>query len=120
MRFLIYAPSIYDPRGGGCIALHKLAHNIATVHGECFIYTDSVNPDYKGIMVDKKEAMVLASLNEVMTVYPEVTIGNPLFAKHITRWILYHVRFLLNNYYIKLYISFALMAAINCSLSKFN
>lgn len=92
MRFLIYAPGPFDERGGGCIALHKLAHNIATIHGECFIYTDSVNPNYMGIKLSYNEAIKLAAKSDCMTIYPEVTIGNPLGATNITRWILYHVR----------------------------
>jgi hypothetical protein len=92
MRFLVYAPGPYDPRGGGCIALHKLAHNIATVHGECFIYTDSVNPEYKGEKVTLQQAALMAMFDSCMVIYPEVTVGNPLEAVNITRWILYHVR----------------------------
>jgi len=92
MKFVIYAPGDYTPNGGGCVALHKLAHNIALLGEESYIMTSKMNPAYGGRMVTEREAVHLCKYEGAMAIYPEVTCGNPFHAKHITRWILYHIR----------------------------
>jgi len=91
MNFVIYAPGDYTPNGGGCVALHKLAHNIALCGENSFIMTSKKNPDYLGEQVTEMEATILCK-DGAMAIYPEVTIGNPFGASKVMRWILYHVR----------------------------
>lgn len=92
MNFVIYAPGDYTPNGGGCVALHKLAHNIATLGEESFIMTSKKNPHYLGTQVTELEATAICSDGKTMAIYPEVTCGNPFNSPHVMRWILYHVR----------------------------
>jgi len=91
MNFVIYAPGDYTPNGGGCVALHKLAHNIALCGERSFIMTSKKNPDYLGEQVTEAEAKQLCKEGAI-AIYPEVTIGNPFNAKKVMRWILYYVR----------------------------
>ncbi len=91
MKFVIYAPGDYTPNGGGCVALHRLCHNICLCGEEGYIMTSQKNPDYLGTQVTMEEATELCK-NGAMAIYPEVTCGNPFNAKKVMRWILYHVR----------------------------
>ena len=92
MKFVIYAPGDYTPNGGGCVALHKLAHNIALLGEESYIYTSKKNPNYLGIQVTELEATAICADGKTMAIYPEVTCGNPFRSPLVMRWILYHVR----------------------------
>ncbi len=91
MKFVIYAPGDYTPNGGGCVALHKLCHNISFLGEDCYIMTSKKNLNYLGIQVSMEEAKELCA-NGAMAIYPEVTFGNPFNATKVMRWILYHVR----------------------------
>lgn len=90
MNFVIYAPGDYTPNGGGCIALHKLAHNIASLGEKSYIMTSKKNPDYLGEQVTEQQAIELCK--DGIAIYPEVTCGNPFKAQKVMRWILYYVR----------------------------
>lgn len=92
MNFVIYAPGDYTPNGGGCVALHKLCHNISSCGEQCYIMTSKKNPDYLGIQIDQQEAINLCTTTDAIAIYPEVTIGNPFQANKVMRWILYNVR----------------------------
>lgn len=92
MKFIVYAPGDYTPNGGGCVALHKLAHNIALLGEDSYIMTSKKNPDYLGTQVNEKQAKHICSDGKTMAIYPEVTCGNPLESSHVMRWILYHLR----------------------------
>lgn len=92
MKFVIYAPGDYTPNGGGCVALHKLAHNIAFLGEDSYIYTSKKNPGYLGIQVTELEATAICQDGKTMAIYPEVTCGNPFRSPLVMRWILYHVR----------------------------
>lgn len=92
MNFVIYAPGDYTPNGGGCVALHKLCHNISSCGEQCYIMTSKKNPDYLGIEINEPQAIEICTTTDAIAIYPEVTIGNPFIAKKVMRWILYNVR----------------------------
>jgi len=92
MNFVIYAPGDYTPNGGGCVALHKLAHNISLCGEKSFIMTSKKNPDYLGEQVTEAEARGLCIGGHGIAIYPEVTCGNPFQSEKVMRWILYYVR----------------------------
>jgi len=91
MNFVIYAPGDYTPNGGGCIALHKLCHNISSLGEHCHIMTSKKNPEYLGTQVTELQAIELCS-DGAVAIYPEVTCGNPFNAYRVMRWVLYNVR----------------------------
>lgn len=90
MNFVIWAPDVYTPYGGGCIALHKLCHNINSLGEKCYIMTDSTNPDWIERMVTQQEAIELCK--DGIAIYPEVCVGNPFKSQKVMRWILYYVK----------------------------
>lgn len=92
MKIVVYAPGDYTPNGGGCVALHKLANNIASLGEDCYIMTSKKNPDYLATQVNEAEAIEICKNDDALAIYPEVTCGNPFNAKHCMRWILYFVR----------------------------
>jgi len=92
MNFVIYAPGDYSPNGGGSVAFHKLAHNIASCGEQCYIMTSKKNPDYLGIEINEAKAIEICTTTDAIAIYPEVTCGNPFHAKKVMRWILFNVR----------------------------
>lgn len=93
MKFIVYAPGDYSPNGGGSVALHKLAHNIASLGEQCYIVTSKKNPNYLATQITEQDGINMCNrCSDIMVIYPEVTQGNPLKSKNVTRWILYHVR----------------------------
>jgi hypothetical protein len=92
MNFVIYAPGDFTINGGGCIALHKLCHNIASLGERAFIMTGKKNPNYLGEVVSESQAIDLCQDKHSIAIYPEVTCHNPFHAKNVMRWILYFTR----------------------------
>lgn len=82
MKFTVYAPP-YRADSGGVIALHKLAHNLAELGEESYIYASVVNPKFKGIQSQSEWEVA----NSVV-IYPEIIKGNPLNSKKVVRWLL--------------------------------
>lgn len=72
MKFLIWSPPL-DQFSGGILALHKLYKNIKALGEECEL-THSMEP--------------ISDVENTIVIYPEIIVGNPLQAKHVTRWIL--------------------------------
>lgn len=104
-NYLIYAPG-YDPDSGGSIFLHQLAHAL-TILGEdaaLWPWSETPRPPLRkrlrrmlGMPMRLPQDPTLrtrvarpADLRpETVVVYPEVTLGNPLGAAHVARWLLY-------------------------------
>lgn len=82
MKFVVYAPP-YRADSGGVIALHKLAHNLAELGEESYIYASVTNPVYKGIPTQSEWDAAGG-----VVIYPEIVKGNPLQAKKVVRWLL--------------------------------
>lgn len=88
ITFIVYCPMAWTESSGGIIALHKLAHNIASLGEECLITTSQKNPKYKGAQVSEDAARKIAEQGNAIVIYPEVVKGNPLKSKYIMRWLL--------------------------------
>jgi len=87
---------------GGIVALHKLAYELANRGHNVFTFC---NPEYphQNIKVINSFAKNIHSpnpeiyweqfeypLNKTVSIYPQITKGNPYNTKHVTRWIQYH------------------------------
>lgn len=116
-KFLICTPS-YSENNGGAIALHKLCHLLNQNNREAYLFPIVENLQLNSLNYSqilprfiikqlKKPFKVLKtnlSLNtpvlyklpkgvatgEFVVVYPEITFGNPLQAKHVVRWLLHN------------------------------
>ncbi|UUO14265.1 O-linked N-acetylglucosamine transferase, SPINDLY family protein [Dolichospermum heterosporum] len=85
LNFVIFSPA-FQAHVGGVIALHNLARIIDEAGFSCKIF------DMNGLKIPNsifEKYGTEADVNEnTVVVYPEVTVGNPLNAKYIVRWIL--------------------------------
>ncbi len=85
LNFVIFSPA-FQAHVGGVIALHNLARIIDEAGFPCKIF------DMNGLKIPNsifEKYGTEADVNEnTVVVYPEVTVGNPLNAKYIVRWIL--------------------------------
>ncbi|WP_351009486.1 WavQ [Shewanella sp. S1-58-MNA-CIBAN-0166] len=113
-KFYVYAPS-YNENSGGSVVLHRLCHLLNEIDGvEAFLIPrvlERLNVySLRSFLVSVKYALInrftlfntnnnwntpIGILNDVrcdtsaITVYPEVTHGNPLRAKNVVRWFLH-------------------------------
>jgi hypothetical protein len=87
MNFVIHTTD-YDPNSGGLVALHKLAHNICCLGENAYLTTNVKNPIWLGECLKEAKAF---NQKDTVCVYPEITIGNPLFGKNVVRWLLNEV-----------------------------
>lgn len=116
-KFLICTPS-YSENNGGAIALHKLCHLLNKNEYEAYLYPITENIqlnslNYKDVLPEFlikqlkkpfKRLRINKTFNtpvlykvpdgvktgEYVVVYPEITFGNPLQAKHVVRWLLHN------------------------------
>ncbi len=85
INFVIISPE-FKAESGGIIVLHKLADMLAKLGENSYINV----PTYEGSsakFIHKNDISSL-NLNSSMFIYPEIIVGNPYNAKHITRWLL--------------------------------
>jgi hypothetical protein len=68
---------------GGIVAMHKLCHDLRTLGHEAYITGNITHP-----ILDAPKVNRTFNRNDVIIVYPEITIGNPLGATHVVRWLL--------------------------------
>lgn len=116
-KYIIYAPA-YDEDSGGTIALHRLCHLINACGGEAYLYpfvpsfdlhlyntaqighyakaiyeatnlaNYRINDTFNTPVLPPKETFIPG--NDCIVIYPEVTLGNPLRAKNVVRWLLHN------------------------------
>lgn len=125
-RYLIFAPPYKEIRGGA-IVLHKLCHLLNTLGAKAEIFplfeNHEINrlnfwqtlPQFvrRAVRWSLKPFATNPHLNTPVTrslasyrdrddwiaVYPEVTFGNPLAAKHVVRWLLHNPGFHKGSFY---------------------
>lgn len=88
-KYIIWTPSL-KLNSGGVTLLHRLTHMINTLGYSAFIWPGDNN--FQVFMTNAKYNISLANKeminDDAIVVYPEITIGNPLNAKNVVRWIL--------------------------------
>jgi len=88
VKFLIWAWN-YQETSGGCIALHRLAHNLATLGHEARLYCSETAPGWKGDPVLGFPLKLRGAVpDDHVAVYPEVVEGNPFHGQRVVRWLL--------------------------------
>ena len=95
LKFIIYAPP-FDENSGGNVVLHRLC-DLLNKNGEsAYIWLWGVpQPNNSGIYGSFNTPLAKISdlSDNTIIVYPEVVSGNPLMAKNVVRWLLYHPGF---------------------------
>lgn len=89
---------------GGILVLHKLAYKLAERGHNVYIFCTPAYP-HPNINIIKSEITIAENGNilpihkwesfkfpikNTISIYPEITYGNPFNTTHVTRWILYH------------------------------
>ncbi|MCI5074715.1 hypothetical protein [Oricola sp.] len=114
-NYIVYASS-YDPDGGGSIFLHQLVHALNSLGEEAYLWPWHRPPGrsldwtsfrhglrvlrgrtpravWEPFAVSTDLNTPLATARDLrsssIVVYPEVTLGNPLKATNVVRWLLY-------------------------------
>jgi hypothetical protein len=86
MKFLIWAWD-YGTDSGGGIALHRLAHNLATLGHLACLTCRRTAPDWRGIPLGHRPSTHVANPSEVV-IYPEIVESNPARGERVVRWLL--------------------------------
>jgi hypothetical protein len=150
-KYVIFAPK-YSDSNGGVICLHYLAHLINKQGGEAYLCPIFENFEISKInfkrpflktlyskLVDRfrrfhvnesfdnkilYDISVLKNNENWVAIYPEITFGNPLGAKHVVRWLLHNPGFHTkkiyygpNELYFKYHHGFADFSFLNSVLS---
>ena len=94
-KFIIYAPP-FDENSGGNVLLHRLCDLLNKEGESAYIRLwDMPQPNNSGIYGSFNTPLAKISdlSDNTIVVYPEVVSGNPLMAKNVVRWLLYHPGF---------------------------
>ena len=92
LSFVVYAP-MYARNSAGIYALYKLAQDLnalgyiafVTIWGESNYY---IKPIFNVPIIPHIIAKDFIDCQNMVVIYPEVTVGNPLNAKRIVRWVM--------------------------------
>lgn len=109
-NYVIYAPA-FDPNSGGAIFLHELVNALRNLGEDATIWPWWIprrnlvarvkatlrrpsslwrQPKFAtSLMLDTPLASESSLRTDTIVVYPEVTLGNPLMARNVVRWLLY-------------------------------
>lgn len=96
---------------GGVIVLHKLAHLIAEAGHNAYVFC---KPEYDHPNIKRINSEIVAQkgfvecyqwerfnypINKTISIYPQITPGNPFNTAHVARWILYDTEKILEDTY---------------------
>lgn len=96
INFLIGLHSTYGQAfTGGIVAMHKLAYELAARGHNVYIFCE---PEYPHENIEIIPSMIIGGdgwtefsydLHYTVSIYPQITMGNPFNTNHVVRWILY-------------------------------
>jgi hypothetical protein len=90
MKFIIWSFD-YSKKWGGVIVLHEFGRILSEMGYEVNLIANNTIPYSNCNLISKERAVELVNLDSnYFIIYPEVVVGNPIGAKKVIRWILYH------------------------------
>ena len=89
MKFIIHSFN-FSKQWGGVLVLHKLGQILSDIGYEVYLIANNTIDNSKAKLISEEYAKTIANDDKTITIYPEVITGNPLNAKKVVRWILYH------------------------------
>lgn len=112
INFLVQVHSSYDRKvTGGIVVLHKLAHLIAEAGHNAYVFCkpEYDHPNIHRIpceIIDQKGFVEYFQwegfnypIQKTVSIYPQVTAGNPFNTAHVARWVLYDTEKVLEDTY---------------------
>ena len=102
LNFIIYLFTPFaEAMTGGLVALHKLAYKLAERGNDVFIFCEPEFPHPNIHIISSTKTYDVEfvqghtwepfsyPLHKTISIYPQITRGNPFNTKYVTRWILY-------------------------------
>ena len=112
LNYIIYLFTRFsEAMSGGLIALHKLAYKLAERGNNVYIFCEPEfpHPNIRVISSEKTYDVEFIQnhtwesftypLHKTISIYPQITRGNPFNTEYVVRWILYDTQLDIESHY---------------------